>query len=116
MPEVSPFSLGVLIALFERAVGFYSSLINVNAYHQPGVEAGKKTTSAILDVQLKVKSFLKYHTGQKYSPEAVAQDIGAKGQSEVAFKTREHLAANADRNIENTRSDSPAATTDRFRP
>ena len=33
---------GLLIALFERAVGFYASLININAYHQPGVEAGKE--------------------------------------------------------------------------
>ncbi|MEO7300216.1 MAG: hypothetical protein ABI042_16755 [Verrucomicrobiota bacterium] len=40
--KVSPFSVGVLIALFERAVGFYASLINVNDYHQPGVEDGKK--------------------------------------------------------------------------
>lgn len=32
----------MLIALFERAVSFYASLVNINAYHQPGVEAGKK--------------------------------------------------------------------------
>ena len=40
--DVSPFTIGMLIALFERAVGLYASLININAYHQPGVEAGKK--------------------------------------------------------------------------
>jgi glucose-6-phosphate isomerase len=34
-------TVGALIALFERAVGFYASLIGINAYHQPGVEAGK---------------------------------------------------------------------------
>jgi len=34
--------VGALIALFERAVGLYASLIHINAYHQPGVEAGKK--------------------------------------------------------------------------
>jgi len=28
--------------IFERAVSFYASLVNINAYHQPGVEAGKK--------------------------------------------------------------------------
>ena len=42
IPEVTPFQLGLLIALFERAVSFYASLVNINAYHQPGVEAGKK--------------------------------------------------------------------------
>ncbi len=40
--EVSPRSVGMLIALYERVVGFYASLIGINAYHQPGVEAGKK--------------------------------------------------------------------------
>jgi len=40
--EVSPLTVGMLIALFERAVGFYASLINVNAYHQPGVKRERK--------------------------------------------------------------------------
>lgn len=34
--EVTPRSVGALIALYERAVGIYASLVNVNAYHQPG--------------------------------------------------------------------------------
>ena len=38
IPEVNAFQVGALIALYERAVGFYGSLVNVNAYHQPGVE------------------------------------------------------------------------------
>ena len=29
-------TVGALIALFERAVGFYASLVGINAYHQPG--------------------------------------------------------------------------------
>jgi glucose-6-phosphate isomerase len=44
-------SLGALIALFERTVGLYAELINVNAYHQPGVEAGKKAAAEILALQ-----------------------------------------------------------------
>src|SRR5206468_5673490 len=40
IPEVNAFYVGGLIALYERAVGFYGSLVNVNAYDQPGVEAG----------------------------------------------------------------------------
>src|SRR5262249_12102739 len=34
--EVSPYYVGLLIALYERAVGLYASLVNINAYHQPG--------------------------------------------------------------------------------
>ena len=56
--EVSPFCVGVLIALFERAVGLYSVMININAYHQPGVEAGKKAASAVIDLQVRMLKWL----------------------------------------------------------
>jgi glucose-6-phosphate isomerase len=42
IPRVDAHGLGMLIALFERAVGLYAELIDINAYHQPGVEAGKR--------------------------------------------------------------------------
>ncbi|MEE9127307.1 MAG: glucose-6-phosphate isomerase, partial [Planctomycetota bacterium] len=47
-------SLGALIALFERTVGIYAELIDVNAYHQPGVESGKQASAAVLELQGKV--------------------------------------------------------------
>lgn len=34
--EVTPRTVGALIALYERAVGIYAALVNINAYHQPG--------------------------------------------------------------------------------
>ncbi len=49
-------SLGALIALYDRTVGLYASLINVNAYHQPGVEAGKKAATKVIDLQKKLLS------------------------------------------------------------
>lgn len=51
IPVVSPRNLGALIALFERSVGYYASYIGINAYHQPGVEAGKKAAAAVLALQ-----------------------------------------------------------------
>src|SRR5881392_534589 len=45
--EANAFNIGALIALYERAVGFYGTLVNVNAYHQPGVEAGKKAATRL---------------------------------------------------------------------
>jgi glucose-6-phosphate isomerase len=51
-------SLGALIALFERTVGLYGELVNVNAYHQPGVEAGKKAAAAVLDLQGRLEGLL----------------------------------------------------------
>jgi glucose-6-phosphate isomerase len=90
--DVSPFSIGVLIALFERAVGFYGSLININAYHQPGVEAGKKAANAVIALQLKIVAFLKDHPNS-----TVAQIAEAVGPDEVenVFRVCEHLAVNA---------------------
>jgi len=51
LPRVGPAELGALIALFERAVGLYATLVNINAYHQPGVEAGKKAAKGMVDLQ-----------------------------------------------------------------
>ncbi|MEB3185591.1 MAG: glucose-6-phosphate isomerase [Cyanobacteriota bacterium] len=51
-------TLGALIALFERAVGLYGELVNVNAYHQPGVEAGKKAAAGILELQARLEGLL----------------------------------------------------------
>jgi Glucose-6-phosphate isomerase len=51
IPEANAFNIGALIALYERAVGFYGSLVNINAYDQPGVEAGKKAATRLLELQ-----------------------------------------------------------------
>lgn len=51
LPKVDELHLGALIALYERTVGYYASRIGINAYDQPGVEAGKKAAEKILDLQ-----------------------------------------------------------------
>ncbi|MCB0318480.1 MAG: glucose-6-phosphate isomerase [Bdellovibrionales bacterium] len=51
--------LGSIIALFERAVGIYALLVDINAYNQPGVEAGKKAASEVIDLHKKVIKCLK---------------------------------------------------------
>lgn len=84
-------TVGVLIALFERAVGFYGSLININAYHQPGVEAGKKAAAAVLALQGKVAAAL---TSSPQTAEQIAGRIGADDEVETVLALLEHLAAN----------------------
>jgi glucose-6-phosphate isomerase len=89
IPAVSPQTVGALIALYDRAVGLYASLVNVNAYHQPGVEAGKKAASAILKLHARVRGAL--------SAEArTAAQIAAivKEDAEAVFHALTHLAAN----------------------
>lgn len=51
-------ALGALVALFERAVGLYAELVNINAYDQPGVEAGKKAAAAVLELQERLDALL----------------------------------------------------------
>jgi len=97
--DVSPFSVGVLIALYERAVGFYASLVNINAYHQPGVEAGKKAASGVIACQLRILEFLSQNRGRSFTCDQIAQEIGAIDEMENIFKICEHLAANQDRGI-----------------
>jgi glucose-6-phosphate isomerase len=92
--EVSPRSLGMLIALYERAVGLYASLVNINAYHQPGVEAGKKAATVVIALRLKIAAALKAAAGREFTPETLAAQIGAPEQTETVFKILEHLAAN----------------------
>ncbi|MBA3607058.1 MAG: glucose-6-phosphate isomerase [Chthoniobacterales bacterium] len=89
IPEVDAFHVGALIALYERAVGFYASLVNVNAYHQPGVEAGKKAATRILQLQPKILSKLS-NSGQ--TAEAIAHAIDA--DPEDVYHVLRHLAAN----------------------
>ncbi|PPS11597.1 hypothetical protein GOBAR_AA09021 [Gossypium barbadense] len=57
--EVTPRSVGALVALYERAVGLYASLVNINAYHQPGVEAGKKAAGEVLALQKRIEMIYK---------------------------------------------------------
>ena len=107
--NVSGFSVGVLIALFERTVGLYASLINVNAYHQPGVEAGKKAASTILELQVKILNYLNRNTNNYASAGQIAEAVAAAQESETVFKICQHLAANPDRKVERSGKDSPAA-------
>jgi glucose-6-phosphate isomerase len=105
--EVSPRTVGLLIALFERTVGFYASLININAYHQPGVEAGKKAAGTVLALERRVLSYLAEKKGHKLSAAQIASGIGAHGDQETVFKICEHLSANPDRGVRKTRGTKP---------
>lgn len=91
--RVDAFAVGMLIALFERAVGFYATLVGINAYHQPGVEAGKKAAAAVLELQAKIVAALKGASGPQ-GLEAVAKAAGAEGRIETVYHILSHLAAN----------------------
>jgi glucose-6-phosphate isomerase len=87
--QVDAFHVGALIALYERAVGFYASLVNINAYNQPGVEAGKKAATRLLELQSNVKKQLSPN-GQ--TAEEIAHRLGS--DPEDVFHILHHLASN----------------------
>jgi glucose-6-phosphate isomerase len=92
--EVSPKTIGLLIALYERATGLYASLVGINAYHQPGVEAGKKAAGGVIALRLKLAATLAAAPGTAFTAESLAAAIGQPEKTELVFKVLEHLAAN----------------------
>ncbi len=94
IPEVTPFQLGLLIALFERTVSFYASLVNINAYHQPGVEAGKKAAGAFLETLTQVRNRL---TAYAKTAADIAAEIDA--DPEDVYHCLTHLSANGEAQV-----------------
>ncbi|MDY7095773.1 MAG: glucose-6-phosphate isomerase, partial [Acidobacteriota bacterium] len=86
-------TLGILIALYERAVGFYASLVGINAYHQPGVEAGKRAAAGVLALQQQVVHRLETATAPQ-TAEQIATALGEPDAVETVFHLLEGLAAN----------------------
>ena len=109
LADVTPFHVGALIALYDRAVGFYGSLVNVNAYHQPGVEAGKKAATAVLSLQLSVRQALAENSEGALGAEELAAHVHA--DPEAVYHVLTHLAAN-DPAVRVTPGNCPAS--DRF--
>lgn len=126
LTEVSPLTIGALIALFERAVGLYAHIININAYDQPGVEAGKVAAGEIIDLQKRILKFLTEHPEKAYAPIEIAQNIisqkeiesGLKPEDlqEDIYKICDHLSANPKRGIEKIASAVLNATAFRYLP
>jgi glucose-6-phosphate isomerase len=87
--KVDAFNIGLLIALYDRTVGLYGSLVNVNAYDQPGVEAGKKAASKLLQLQKEVR---RTFSGAGKTAEEIARSIDA--DPEDVFHLLRHLASN----------------------
>ncbi|MDR1497221.1 MAG: glucose-6-phosphate isomerase [Puniceicoccales bacterium] len=101
--------LGMLIALFERTVGIYAVLININAYDQPGVQAGKLAADTVLSVQREALALLRAHPGTPFNAEGIAaalknstlatSKIKLEELTELIFKVCEHLAVNPDKHV-----------------
>ncbi|MSP55409.1 MAG: glucose-6-phosphate isomerase [Myxococcales bacterium] len=74
LPTVDARRIGALIALYERAVGYYATLVGINAYHQPGVEAGKQAAAAVLSLAASLAGAV---TDQGQTAGEIASRVGA---------------------------------------
>ena len=93
IPQVNEITVGALIALYERTVSIYASLVNINAYHQPGVEAGKKAAASILSLQTAVVNALQQQK-EPISLADLASKVKASDRIEAIYKILIHLSAN----------------------
>ena len=48
LPEINAFTMGQLLFLFELQTAYTGAMFHINTFNQPGVEAGKKATFALL--------------------------------------------------------------------
>jgi len=109
--RVDAASVGGLIALFDRAVGYYAALIGINAYHQPGVEAGKKAAQEVIALQIQLVDALRT-AGEPLTAADAATRAEAPERIEAAYRILRHLAANPGRGILREAGAGPAE--DRF--
>lgn len=90
-------SLGAVIALFERATSFMAIMLDINAYNQPGVEAGKKEAKKVLELKTKVLNFIKsLPKGESFTtPEIVSSSSNiTEDETESVFRILERLSVN----------------------
>ncbi|HUA37845.1 MAG TPA: glucose-6-phosphate isomerase [Candidatus Sulfopaludibacter sp.] len=97
--DVSARTVGMLIALFERAVGLYASLININAYHQPGVEAGKKAAQQIIEIQKMILDYISNKPNMLFTVAEISKVIDKEEDVDTVYKVIQHLASNSHHNL-----------------
>ncbi len=86
-------TLGALIALFERTVGIYAELIDINAYDQPGVEAGKKAASEILLLKSEIENYLL--DGKTHSIAEISNNINGSSKESIFLIARSMASNNS---------------------
>jgi glucose-6-phosphate isomerase len=74
-------------------------MIHINAYHQPGVEAGKLAAGQVIEWQVRILELLETHPNQPFDIEAMDAALGGHQAHETLYKICQHLAANPARRI-----------------
>ena len=94
IPQLTVFELGMIIALYERAVAIYAEFININAFHQPGVQAYKLAANGELELKSKLDEALKSMANFTGDAAAIAQAAGVPEQAAAVEGWLRRMAAN----------------------
>ena len=113
LKELNAYSLGALIALFERTVTFYAELINVNAYDQPGVEAGKKAAADVLSSQLNLQKLL--NSGEKFTFRKIVNNLENSNPETIFFILRQICFSNSNYAVNGSWSNPDSLTIQKLR-
>jgi glucose-6-phosphate isomerase len=102
--DLWPGSLGALIALYERAVGIYAELIDVNAYDQPGVD--KDAAAGVVRLQRQLAGLLR-EAERPLTAEEIALALGRSDEVETIYKLLDRLAGDGRRLVHAERAANP---------
>ena len=94
--ELTPATLGMLIALYERAVAVYAELIHINAFHQPGVQAYKLAAKGVLAQRKELFAALNALKPVKGSAAELAAKAKLSGAEEVVAGLLAKAAVNGE--------------------
>ena len=94
LPKLTVFELGMIIALYERAVAVYAEYININAFHQPGVQAYKLAATGELELKAKLDAAFKNMVGFTGCAEEIAKAAGVAEQTAATEGWLRRMAAN----------------------
>lgn len=83
--RVDAWNLGMLIALYERAVAIYAELVHINAFHQPGVQAYKLASKDVNALNTKLQGWLcaASLTGWAGTAAEAARVVGASSREQT---------------------------------
>ena len=96
IPKLTEFELGQIIALYERTVAVYAEFININAFHQPGVQAYKLAAQTALTLREAVLKFLSEHPDFSGSAAALAEHTGLSAQQVEISAILDRAAVNGE--------------------
>ncbi|MCX8090415.1 MAG: glucose-6-phosphate isomerase [Verrucomicrobiae bacterium] len=94
LQDMSAFGLASLVAIFERTVGYLASLWEINAYHQPGVEAGKKAAEEIVQLKSQILNCLRSSRRVPMPVSAISERINQNLPVSLVRNLCDYLAAN----------------------